>query len=255
MIVSSKNRAGVFARLFFFVTVLVSAGAIPASAQRLFHVDVQSKTVKDGKMKAADKEIYYTKGGNLNIRINSGFQTYYSLSSPFGFTDIYYPASKEVFTLDPQMYAASDELLWLFAEGGIEDLGLGREGFVLKSSKKDGDYTVRRYEPKKSGGVCARAELAFDASRLPVCCTYYNKKGKVITRTYLSNYKSEKGFAFPMRVTEISYLLEKNDSTVRLDLYRNLEVDVPNEMYGFHVPSDAKRVDMKEALKSVKKAK
>ena len=63
-----------------------------------------------------------------------------------------------------------------------------------------------------------------------------------------------KGFAFPMRVTEITYLLEKNDSTVRLDIYKNLQVDVPDEQFGFHVPSGAKVIDMKEAVKAVKKS-
>lgn len=234
---------------------LCLSGAAPAAAQRLFHADVQSKTVKDGKMKVSDKEIWYTRGGNLNIRWNAGLNTYYTVTSPFGFTDIYYPGTNESMTLDPQMFKAQDELLWLFAEGGIGDLGLEREGFVLKSSKKDGQHTVRRYEPRKSGGVCTRVELVLDKNRLPVYCAYYGKKGRILTKTYLSNYTSEKGFAFPMRVTEITFFMEKNDSTVKLDLYRNLEVDVPGEMYGFHVPSDAKVVDMKEGLKAFKTSK
>ena len=152
------------------------------------------------------------------------------------------------------MFNAADELLCVFAEGGAEDLGLVKQDFALKSSKKDGPYTVRRYEPRKSGAMCAWAELVLDADALPVQCSYFNKKGKVITKTYFSKYATVKGFAFPMRVTEISYLLEKNDSTVRLDLYKNLQVDVPDEMYGFHVPSDAKVVDMKAGLKALKKS-
>lgn len=243
-----------------FFTILLSVVAsltlcaVPASAQRLFHADVQTKSVKDGKMKVSDREIYYTKGGNLNVRWNAGLNTYYFLSSPFGFTDVYYPASNESMTLEPSIFKAQDELLWVFAEGGAEDLGLGREGFVLTSSKKDGPHTVRTYVPCQKGGMCIRVELVLDERHLPVYCAYYDKKGKVITKTYLSNYRTEKGFAFPMRVTEISYFMEKSDSTVKLDLYRDLEIDVPNEMYGFHVPSDAKIVDMKEGLKAMKKS-
>ncbi|MCR5560292.1 MAG: outer membrane lipoprotein-sorting protein [Bacteroidales bacterium] len=246
-------RAGVFARLFFLILALAFAGARPVAAQRLFHVDVQTKTVNKGKMRAADKGIWYTRGGNLNIEWRNGARTYYYVSTPYGFTDVYYPSSKEVTTLDQQMFNPSDELLWLFAEGGIEDMGLAREGFVLKSFTKDGDYTVRRYEPRKSGGMCTRVDVAFDSDYLPVYCAYFDKKGRILTKTYLSDYTSVKGFAFPMRVTEISYLLEKNDSTVRLDLYRGLEIDEPADMFGFRVPSDAKRVDMKEGLKAAKK--
>ena len=243
-----------FRSKIYITAFLCLLGAAPLHAQRLFHVDVQTKTVSGGKAQAADKELFYTKGGNLNIRWNRGINTYYTVSSPFGFTDLYYPVSKETVTMDPEMFKAQDELLYIFAEGGAEDMGLGREGFVLKSSKKDGKFTVRRYVPRKSGGICTAVELVFGEDQLPVYCAYLDKKGKVITKTYFSNYKSVKGFAFPMRVTEISYfkLKEKNDSTVRLDLYRNLEVDVPNEMFGFHIPSDAIPVDMKEGLKALK---
>ena len=242
-------------RLIVFLSLalaLVSAGT--ASAQRLFHVEEQTKTVSGGKMRAADKALWYTRGGNLIIRWTQSFNTYYTISTPFGFTDLYYPASNESTTLDRQMFNSADELLYVFAEGGAEDLGLAKQDFALKSSKKDGPYTVRRYEPRKSGAMCAWAELVLDADALPVQCSYFNKKGKVITKTYFSKYTTVKGFAFPMRVTEISYLLEKNDSTVRLDLYKNLQVDVPDEMYGFHVPSDAKVVDMKAGLKAMKKS-
>lgn len=238
----------------FILLALLLLIPFHAAAQRLFSVEEQTKTVSGGKMRAADKALWYTRGGNLVIRWTQSFNTYYTISTPFGFTDLYYPASGESTTLDREMFNAADELLYTFAEGGAEDLGLSKQDFALKSTKKDGSYTVRRYEPRKSGGVCAWVELALDEDALPVCCTYYNKKGKVITKTYFSKYTSVKGFAFPMRVTEISYLLEKNDSTVRLDIYKNLQVDVPDEQFGFHVPSGAKVVDMKAGLKAMKKS-
>ena len=243
-----------FSRSLFIAVTLLSLSAAPLNAQRLFSVEEQTKTVSGGKMRAADKALWYTRGGNLIIRWTQSFNTYYTISTPFGFTDLYYPASNESTTLDRQMFNSADELLYVFAEGGAEDLGLAKQDFALKSSKKDGPYTVRRYEPRKSGAMCAWAELVLDADALPVQCSYFNKKGKVITKTYFSKYTTVKGFTFPMRVTEISYLLEKNDSTVRLDTYKNLQVDVPDEMYGFHVPSGAKVVDMKTGLKAMKKS-
>ncbi len=228
----------------------------PALAQRYFHADVESKTVHDRKMTVKGKSLYYTRGGSLNILWTSGKDSYYSVTSPFGFTELYYPATNEKVTLDPQMYKASDELLWIFAEGHGADLGMNYSGFILKSSRKDGSNTVRTYVPSKGGGVCTRVELVLDRDALPVYCAYFNKKGKVITKTYLSRYISVKGFTFPTRVTEISWLKEKNDSTVTLDLYRNLEVDAPTPMHAFGIPPGATVVDMKEGLKAAaKKAK
>lgn len=240
-------------RLFFIFLALCLLCAIPARAQRFFHVDEVTKTVKDGKMKVMEKQIFYTRGGDLNILCKTGGASYYSNTSPFGVSKFYYPASNEIMTLDANMMKASDELLVLFADGSAEDLGLSREGFFLKSTKKDGNFLVRRFEPRESGSMCAWAEIAYNSDFLPVFCAYYDKKGNIITKTYLSNYKAEKGFVFPMRVTEISYFKEKKDSTVRLDIYSNLEIDVRSDTHYFRIPADAKPVELKEGLKAYSK--
>jgi hypothetical protein len=250
-----SNRAVGTGRLFFIFAGLLMLGSLDLQAQRFFHVDVETKTVAKGKMRKTDKKIYYTKGGDLNILWETNGTSYYSTTSAFGFSQFYYPATNEVVSLAPDMMKASDELLFQFAEFGPDDLGLSREGFFPKSTKKDGDYIVRTFEPRSSEAVCARVEIAYNSDYLPIYCAYFDKKGKIITKTYLSNYKVEKGFAFPMRVTEISYLKEKNDSTVRLDLYRNLEIDHRTDGHIFRVPSDAKPVDLKSGLKSMVKGK
>jgi len=243
-------RAISFGRPLIFLFTLCCF-TYAASAQRLFSVSVESKTVHKGKMTIVNKDIYYRKDGNLNIRYTtSASQQYYSTTSPFGFTSIYHPSTKEASSLNPEFFKAEDELLFLFASGSGEDLGMARFGFVLKSTSKDGKFIVKRYEPKVKGGKCAWVELVLDENYLPVYCAYHDKKDKIITKTYLSNYTSAKDFVFPLRVTEISYLFEKNDSTVRLDLYRDLLVDTPDEMFNFHIPSDAKIVDLKEEAKS-----
>lgn len=246
----TRNRAVGTGRPFIILLALLLA-ALPLDAQRLFHVDVESKVVHQGSMRKVNKSIYYSKGGNLNILWKPGDLSFYSTTSPFGFTTCYYPATNQSVTLDPNMFKPADELLYLFAEGGIEDMGLNRAGFLLKSSKKDGEFTVRRYEPRTSGGMCAWVEVAYNKDFLPVYCAYFNKRGKIITKTYLSNYSSTKGFTFPMRVTEISYFREKNDSTVQLDIYKNLEVDVLNELHSYRIPADAVPTSLKDNLKSI----
>ena len=245
-----RKKAVVTGRLFLLLLLL---SPLPVRAQRLFRVDVESKTVHKGSMKVYKKEIFYTKGGNLNILWKVGDHSYYSTTSQMGFTSLYYPSANQSVALDPNMFKAADELLYLFAEGGIEDMGLIRAGFVHKSTKKDGDYTVRRYEPRAQGTMCAWVEVAYNKDFLPVYCAYFNKKGKIITKTYLSNYKSLRSFTFPMRVTEITYLMEKNDSTVRLDIYSNLELDVPRETHTFRIPSNAIPTDLKDNLPSIAK--
>ena len=248
------QRASHSGRPLCFLAALFLGSAVCGYAQRLYHVELESKTVHQKKMTAVRKSLYYTKGGDLNIRWSSGLDTYYSNSSPFGFTFIYYPATNEKMAIDPQMFNPRDELLYLVAEGGAEDLGMARSGFVLKSSMKDGEFIVRRYEPSKPGSVCAWVELVLGADYLPVYCAYHDRKDRVITKTYYSKYTTAGGVAFPTRVTEVSWLREKADSTVRLDLYSHFEVDVPDGMFNYHIPTDAVSVEMKEGLKAYKKS-
>ena len=248
-----SNRAISIGRPLLYLLLL--AACLPGRAQRLYSVSVESVTVRDGRKTILNKDIFYSRNGNLNIRYSpTGSREYYSTTSTFGFTTVYYPSTNESVTLAPEMFAADDELLYLFATGAGEDLGMGRFGFVLKGTKKDGDYTVRRYEPREKAGTCAWVELVMGKDWLPVYCAYYDKKGRVITKTYLSDYTSQKGFFFPKRVTEVTFFMEKNDSTVRRDIYSGLKLDVADEMFDFHIPSDARPVDLQEGLKSLSKS-
>ena len=71
-------RAISFGRPLIFLFTLCCF-ACAASAQRLFSVSVESKTVHKGKMTIVNKDIYYRKDGNLNIRYTtSASQQYYS---------------------------------------------------------------------------------------------------------------------------------------------------------------------------------
>lgn len=248
----NSKRAIASGRLFVVSVLYCVLLCVPCAAQRWFTVEEQTKTATNGKMRVADKKLYYTRGSRLIVSFGNGPSTYYMLSNPFGGTDIYYPGKNELAVLDPGMFNTSDELLCIFADGQGSDLGLSREGYAFKSTFKDGDYTVRRYEPLKSGSMCAMVQLALDSSYHPVSCFYYDKKGQVITKTYLSHYTELKGFHFPMRVTEISYFGEQRDSTVRLDIYSNLRIDEREDMHDFKVPSDAVVIDIKKGLKDFK---
>ena len=236
------------------VILLLFTGGRIAYCQRLYSANAESKTLQDGKYAKINRQIYYRTGGNLNILYsNPSGEEYYSSTSPFGLTTFYYPATKESVTLGRDFFSADDELLCLFAGGGAEDLGLQRFGYLLKSSSKDGKYTVRRYEPREKGGRCARVELVLDESYLPVYCAYFDAKDKLLTKTYYSGYTFVKDFVFPQRVTEISYFGAKRDSTVRLDIYSRIKVDEPSPMFDFRVPSDAVSVDMKKGLEALVK--
>lgn len=177
----------------------------------------------------------------------------YFLVSRLGVVRMYSPMTNEVINDVQGMMSAEDELLYLFANGKGNDLGLSEYEYVISSSTREGEYLKRVFTAKSNASKCAKVEIAYK-NFLPICAIYYDKKGNVITKTYLSNYEMTGNFTFPKRVTEVTYFMEKGDSTVRLDLYSNIRVNQPDPMFDFEIPSDAKVLDMKDLTKELKKA-
>lgn len=239
--VEYSNRAARKGRPFIFLTalcmLLVNTGV--CNAQRLVSADVQTSQVTAGKKSVVSKSIFCRNDGSFVSHYKSGGREFYIVSSRLGVTKVYVPSTNEAMTDTQGMFSPKDELLYIFTTGGSQDLGLSEYGFRLKDTKKDGSYIVRNYVATKSGSKCERVEIAYKEF-LPVYAAYYDKKDKVITKTYFSQYSKTGTFAFPMRVTEVTYGKEKNDSTVKLDVYSNLKVDVDDPMFHYDVPSTAK---------------
>lgn len=241
--VDNTNRAALKGRPFIFITLLLAflSNAGICSAQRLVSADVQSSQVTAGRKTVVSKSVFCRNDGTFVSHYKSNGREFYIVSSRLGVTRVYAPATNEAMTDTQGLFSPKDELLYIFTTGGSQDLGLSEYGFRLKSTAKDGDYIVRNYVATKSGSKCERVEIAYK-DYLPVFAAYYDKKDKVITKTYFSQYGRTGTFAFPMRVTEVTYGREKNDSTVKLDVYTNLKVDVDDPMFHYEVPSTARVV-------------
>lgn len=239
--VDNSNRAALSGRPLFLLAVLcmlqLSAGV--CSAQRLVRADVQTTQVTAGKKTVVNKNVFCRNDGTFVSHYKSSGGEFYIVSSRLGVTKVYAPATNEAMADTQGLFSPKDELLYIFTTGGSQDLGLSEYGFRLKDTKKDGAYIVRNYVATKSGSKCERVEIAYKEF-LPVFAAYYDKKDKVITKTYFSQYSKSGTFAFPMRVTEVTYGKEKNDSTVKLDVYSNLKVDVDDPMFHYDVPSTAR---------------
>lgn len=242
--VERTDRAARKGRPFDYLAILclllLNTGI--SNAQRLVSADVQTNQVTAGKKSVVNKNLFCRNDGSFVSHYKSVGGEFYIVGSRLGVTRVYVPQSNEVMTDTQGLFSPKDELLYVFTTGGTQDLGLSEYGFRLKDTRKDDGYIVRNYVATKSGSKCERVEIAYK-DFLPVFAAYYDKKDKVITKTYFSQYAKKGTFAFPMRVTEVTYGKEKNDSTVKLDIYSNLKVDVDDPMFHYDVPSDAKTVD------------
>lgn len=249
----NRIRAVFIGRPLFFLFCILFPGSGVASAQRYVSASVESKSLSAGRKSVMNKDICCSPDGSLTVHSQAQGTDLWYFTSRLGSTRIYSPQTNEVINDVQGIMDAKDELLYLFANGMGEDLGISKFDFVISDSKKEDGYVKRTFTAKQSSSKCAKAEIIYK-NFLPICAIYYDKKGNVLTKTYLSDYAMMGSLAFPKRVTEITYFMEKNDSTVRLDIYSDIKVGAQDPKFRIEVPSDAKTVDLKEFQKQLKKA-
>jgi hypothetical protein len=73
---------------------------------------------------------------------------------------------------------------------------------------------------------------------LPIYCAYTSSGGKLLSKKYLSDYRSFGRFTLPMRVVDINYG-DKKDSSVVRTLYSSVKVDTDAPEFSFEVPANA----------------
>ena len=250
----NRIRAALIVRPLFFLIALFFLSESLCSAQRQVSASVESKVLAKGKKTISKKDVFCKSDGSLVVHSYYDDADMYFLVSRLGVVKLYSPATNEVLNDVQGIMEAKDELLYIFANGMGEDLGISQYEFVISDSKKEDGYLKRTFISKISSNKCAKVEVVYK-DYLPICAIYYDKKGRVLTKTYLSNYEATGNFIFPRRVTEITYFMEKGDSTVRLDLYSNIKVNEPAPEFDFVVPADAKPIDIKEIQKAFKNSK
>ena len=74
---------------------------------------------------------------------------------------------------------------------------------------------------------------------LPIYCEYTAQDGRLMSKKYLSDYKTYGRFVLPLRVTDITYGVKRDSSVVRT-IYSSVKVDVDDPNFDFQIPADAK---------------
>ena len=219
--------------LIFFLSV-----ALPLGAQQRVSADVTVKQVQNGKASIAEKSVCCSRDGRMVSISKAKEGKMYVFTNIQGETLVYNPARNEVMSDGSGVITSTDELLQIFLLQRTDDMGFTSLGYSLTGTEREGANLKKIFEPKDKSSQCARIELVMQ-DYLPIYCAYLDRRGKVITKTYYSNYSLTDKFVFPQRVTEITYLNAK-DSVVKLDLYSNLKVDKPDPAFDITIPSDAK---------------
>ncbi len=222
-------------RLLITAFILIS---IPVAAQRRVSAAMEVKTLYGGKVTTVGSKVFCASSGRL-VQVFESPYLYYTVTNPDGEFKIYIPGNNEVYSERKEDFSDKDNLLYLFMSGHGDDLGLGLYGYRLSSTtREEGGLLKRTYLPSAPGKGVAKVELVQE-NYLPIYLAYYNDKGAVVSKTYLSSYNRFSNLMLPLRVTSVQFT-SKKDSTLVRTVYSDVVVDGQDPMFDFKVPSDAK---------------
>ena len=225
-----------FRRLTISAMLVISA---TAAAQNRVAADVEVKTVMDGKSTTQKSQLFCTSAGD-RIQVYEGNPSYYALTNLEGEFRAYFPASNEVYTDRKEDFSSKDDVFYLFLSGKSDDMGLASYGYRLSGSVMEDGLLKRTYvpdNPSTAKGV-SKVEIVLE-NYLPIYIGYYNDKGALVSKTYLSSFARYKSVMLPRRITSIAYTAKK-DSTITRTLYSNIRVDGNEPMFRFRIPENAR---------------
>lgn len=231
-------------KLLISSLIFISAAA---AAQTRVAADVEVKTVMDGRATTVRSQLYCTASGE-RIQVYNGYPAHYTFTNLQGELRTYFPVSNEVFTDRKDDYSSRDEVLYLFLSGKSDDMGLSGYGYRLVSSTTEDGLLKRSYIPLKGHGKgVSRVEIVFE-DYLPIYIGYFDDKGALVSKTYLSSFARYQNVMFPGRITSIAYTAKK-DSTITRSIYSNIRVDSDDPMFQFRIPADARSISSAKTRK------
>lgn len=214
---------------------LLLLAAAPLYAQRKVSADVEVKTVIDGKLTTVTKSVYCSNNGRLVTKFSKPLP-YYVVSNAKGEMNLYRPDTNEVLSdVDPAL-ASNTEFIMLFMSGRIDDLGLTSFGYKAGAATREDGFVKKTFkspDPNKPDVVVVYENY------LPIYCEYTAQDGRLMSKKYLSDYKTYGRFVLPQRVTDITYGVKRDSSIVRT-IYSSVKVDVDDPNFDFQIPADAK---------------
>ena len=215
--------------------LLLLAATVPALAQRKVSADVEVKTVSGGKLSTVTKSVYCTNNGRLVTLFRTPL-SYYMLSNAKGEIKLYKPDTNEVLSDVDQAMSSNTELVSIFLNGRIDDLGLGWFGYKAGAASREDGLVKKTFTPSDAG--LPVVEIVYE-NYLPIYCAYTAPDGKLLSKKYLSDYKTYGRFILPQRITDISYG-KNRDSTIVRTLYSSVKIDADDPNFDFQIPADAK---------------
>lgn len=160
-----------------------------------------------------------------------------------GETKIYIPGKNEVILKQNELFKSDYNLVYLFTNNYIQDLGLENLGFKLASSEIEDNYQISFWQAEQATNQADITIKMVHENYAPVYQEYI-KDNKTIKKIYYSDYQNLNKFILPLRVTEIEYL-PTGDSIINRTIYSDIKTGLQanSQYFNFKIPDDAKIIE------------
>jgi len=225
--------------LIFIISFFVLPNCI--SAQKQISAKRLIQKAGNGQLIKVEANVFYNLSENKIIVNNIYPQKFIMISNIIGEAKIYFQEKNQVMIEQKKIYAADSDLLYFFLTGSASDMGLDEQGYQLIDTKYEDELMITIWSPPAlTNQNISQVELVLQ-NYLPIYFEFKSIEDKVVNKLYFSNYKNISNNMIPMRITEISYVGEKDSIVNRLD-YSDIRtgLDVDNYYLDFKIPSDAK---------------
>jgi outer membrane lipoprotein-sorting protein len=226
-----------------FLTFLICLGVNAQMKIEKLKLEMVAKTLHNKKSIVIKSDVYYRVTGGLMVTKSSYPSEQITITNNNGEFKHYDFKTNTATVTQGLDLSSENSIFYNFLLGNINDMGLTKLGFKIKSTKpsaageKKMIVTIWTNENNPEVG---KVELVHENS-LPIFICFYDKNNKPLQKSFYSNYQYIGNLKMPLTITEFEYV-GLNDSVVSKKTYSNpkLNSDVEDTYFSFKIPSNAK---------------
>ncbi len=211
---------------------------------RQISLEFNSRILEKGKYISVSGHMYFRKSdGILTTRLIKPFENV-TIVNAAGEMKIYDPAENTIIQNHSALNSSESSYFYHFLNGSHNDLGYGKAGYVISSSRLEKGLMVTNWVPRKGYSTPISSIELVQEKSLPIFVCFKDNRNKVLGKIFFSSYQKVGGLQLPLRITEIMYK-EKKDSVITTKQYSNPRINEPADAVwlDFKIPANAKVIE------------
>ncbi len=208
-------------------------------------MEFEYKILENKKYVVTKGEIFYKKeGGILTTRFTKPFENITIVNNKGEVKN--YDVKDNTLMLSNSDFSVSNlSYLVFFINGNLNDLGLAKSGYSVKSSKVEDGMLVSNWILKSGFNSPVANITLVHEKKIPVYIEFSDNKKKILGKVYFNSFAEINKIQMPTSITEILYG-DKKDSTITQKKYFNFKTNnqVNPNYLNYIIPRNAKYVKL-----------